>query len=68
MKPNKENIHALEEYLELRELFVAMLQKMKQIGEPLSTSIVQPILKGMIKSSTPEILWDDLGGFTITSE
>jgi hypothetical protein len=34
---------------------------MKQIGQPLSTSIVQHILKGMIKSSTSEILWDDLG-------
>jgi hypothetical protein len=35
---------------------------MKQIGQPLSTSIVQHILKGiMIKSSRFEILWDDLG-------
>jgi hypothetical protein len=41
---------------------------MKQIGEPLSTSIVQPIFRGMIKSSTLEILWDDLEGITITQE
>jgi len=41
---------------------------MKQIGQPLSTSIVQPILRDIIKSSTPKILWDDLGGFTIKQE
>jgi hypothetical protein len=51
VKPNKETIHALEEYLELCDFFIAMLQEMKQIGQSLSTSIVQPILRGMIKSS-----------------
>lgn len=34
LKPNKETIHALEEYLELCEFFISMLQKMKQIGQP----------------------------------
>jgi hypothetical protein len=31
MKPNKETIYTLEEYLELHDSFIAMLQKMKQV-------------------------------------
>lgn len=56
MKPNKETIYALEEYLELQDSFIAMLQKMRQVEQPISINIVQPILRGMIKFSTLEIL------------
>jgi hypothetical protein len=56
MKPNKKTIYALEEYLELQDSFIAMLQKMRWVEQSISISIVQPIFRGMIKSSTPEIL------------
>jgi hypothetical protein len=41
---------------------------MKQVGQPILINIMQPILHDMIKSLTPEILWDGLGSFTITWE
>jgi len=31
MKPNKSTIYTLEEYLELHDSFIAMLQKMKRV-------------------------------------
>jgi len=31
MKPNKGTIYTLEEYLELHDSFIAMLQKMKRV-------------------------------------
>jgi hypothetical protein len=31
MKPNKETIYALEEYLELHDSFIAMLQTMRRV-------------------------------------
>jgi hypothetical protein len=43
-----------------------MLQIMKSVGQPLSTFIVQPILKGMIESIGPTFFHGDHGGFTIT--
>jgi hypothetical protein len=33
-----------------------MLQKMRSVRQPLSTSMVQPILRGMIESLALEIL------------
>jgi hypothetical protein len=45
-----------------------MLQKMKSVGQPLSISMVQPILRGMIESLAPEILYNGRGGFIVTRE
>jgi hypothetical protein len=60
-------MHALEDYLEVHDSLVAMLQKMKQVGHALSPDIVQPNFHGMIKSTTLEILqFEGLRGFTIT--
>ncbi len=48
MKSPKWNLLELEKYCELRDEMVHVLQKMKKVGQPLSTSIVQLILKGII--------------------
>ncbi len=45
-----------------------MLQKMRSVGQPLSTSMVQPILRGMIESLAPKILYNGHGGFVVTRE
>ncbi len=45
-----------------------MLQKMKSVGQPLSTYVVQPILKGMMESLAPKILYNGHGGFVVTRE
>jgi hypothetical protein len=58
----------LEEYLTLHDDLVTMLQKMISVGQMLSTSIVQLILRVMIKSLAPNILWIGHGGFIITRE
>jgi hypothetical protein len=48
---------------------VAMLQKMKEGGQPLAISIVQPILDGMIKFLTLDVICDTKpGGFKVTQE
>lgn len=60
-------MHALEDYQDVRDSLVAMLQKMKKVGHALSPNIVQPIFHGMIKCTTLQILQlEGLGGFTIT--
>jgi hypothetical protein len=66
MKSNRESMHALEDYLKVCDSLVVMLQKMKEVGQPLSTSIVQPIIHEMIKFVAPKILQEGLGGFSIT--
>jgi len=43
-----------------------MLRKMRNFGQPLITSIIQPILKGMIKSIVPKIYCSEHGGFIVT--
>jgi hypothetical protein len=45
-----------------------MLQKMRSVGQPLFTSMVQPILRGMIESLVPKNLCNGHGGFVFTSE
>lgn len=45
-----------------------MLQKMREGGQPLVTSTIQPIVKGVIKSLALEIVCDALGGFKVTRE
>jgi len=48
MKIPKQNLLELKEYLELHDEIMCVLQKMKEVNQPLSTRIVQPILKGVI--------------------
>jgi len=45
-----------------------MLQKMREGGQPLVTSTIQPIVRGMIKSLALEIVCDALGGFKVIRE
>jgi hypothetical protein len=45
---------------------VAMLHKMKEVSQPLATSIIQFILHGMIESLAPNVLSNDKhGGFKV---
>jgi hypothetical protein len=41
---------------------------MRSVGQPLSTSMVQSILKGMIESFVLEILCNGHGGFVVIRE
>jgi hypothetical protein len=45
-----------------------MLQKMIEGGQPLVTSTIQPIVRGMIKYLPLEIICDALGGFKVIKE
>jgi hypothetical protein len=45
-----------------------MLQKMRNVGQPLFTSVAQPILRGMIKSLAFEIFYNGHGRFVVTKE
>ncbi len=45
-----------------------MLENMKNVGQPLFTSMVQPILIGMIESLAPKNLYNGHGGFVVTRE
>ncbi len=40
MKSNKKSMRALEDYLEVCDSLVVMLQKMREVGLPLSNGIV----------------------------
>ncbi len=62
------NLHVFEEYHELRDVFVTMLQKMKMVTQPLTTCIVQPIFCGMIQSLTQHVIHDTPRGFKVTME
>jgi hypothetical protein len=52
----KQNLLVLENRLILRNPIVTMLQNMKEVKKPLATSIVQPMLHGMIESLAPNVL------------
>jgi hypothetical protein len=45
-----------------------MLQKMKSVGQPLSTYVVQPILRSVIEYLTPQIIYNGHGRFVVTKE
>jgi hypothetical protein len=66
MKNPKQNMPKLEEHPKLKYEMVCILQKMRKVGQPLSTSIAQPILKGMIQSIIPKLIRPRRGRFTIT--
>ncbi len=46
----------LEEHPKLKDEIVHILQKMKQVGQPFSTCIMQPILKGLLQAITFEFI------------
>jgi hypothetical protein len=62
VKHLKQHLPILEEYPTLHNDLVTMLQKMISVGQMLSTSIVQLILRVMIKSFVHDILWIGHGG------
>ncbi len=68
MRHLKQHMPILKEYPTLLNELVTMLQKMKSVGQPLSTYVVQPILKGMMESLAPKILYNGHGGFVVTRE
>jgi hypothetical protein len=41
---------------------------MREVGQILLISIVQPILRGMLEALAPELLDDRLGGFTVSRQ
>jgi hypothetical protein len=64
----KQHLPILEEYFTLQNELVTMLQKMRSARQPLSTYVVQPILRGMIESLDLEILCNGHGGFVVIRE
>jgi hypothetical protein len=63
MKKTKYNMLVLEKNQDFRNTLVTMLQKMREVGQPLSTSMIQPIIQGMIESFICEVIHNALGGF-----
>jgi len=47
---------------------VSLLEKMRKVAQPLSTSIVQPIFKSKIQSIALKFIKPRCGRFTITRE
>jgi len=43
-----------------------MLQKMREAGQGLSTTTMQPILRGMIEAKALELIREGNGGFLVT--
>ncbi len=62
MKIPKQNLLELEEYSKLCDQIVCVLQKMKEVGQPLSARIVQPIFKGIIQSNVLQLIRPRRGG------
>jgi hypothetical protein len=56
IKHLKQHLPILEEYPTLHNDFVTMLQRMKNVKQLLTTTIVQLILRGLIESFTLEII------------
>jgi hypothetical protein len=52
----KQHLPFFEKYPTLQDDLVTMLQKMRSVGQPLFTSIVQALLRGMIECLALEIL------------
>lgn len=56
----------LKEHPKLRDEMLYFLKKMKKVGQLLSTSTVQPIVKNMIQTIALELIKPGCGRFTIT--
>jgi hypothetical protein len=60
----KQHLPFFKKYHKLQNDLVTMLQKMKNVGQPLSISIVQPVLSGTDRVPCSfEILQTSNGGF-----
>jgi len=68
VKHLKQHLLIIEEYPILQNEIVTMLENMKNVGQPLFTSMVQPILIGMIESLAPKNIYNGHGGFVVTRE
>jgi hypothetical protein len=56
IKHLKQHLPILEEYPTFHDDFVTMLQRVKNVKQLLTTSIIQLILKGLIESLTLETI------------
>lgn len=63
-----QNMPILENYPQIRDELVSNLQRMREAGQTLLISIVQPILKGMIEALAPHLLNDRPGGFKVSKQ
>ena len=61
-----QNMPILEYYPQIRDELVSKLQRMREAGQILLISIVQPILKGMIEALAPHLLNDRPRGFKVS--
>ncbi len=61
-------MHKFKEHPKLKNEMVSLIWKMKQASQPLSTSIVQPILKSMLQSISFDFIEPKYGGFIVTSK
>jgi hypothetical protein len=68
MKHLKQHLLILKVYPTFQNELVTMQQKTRSVGQPLSTYVVHPILKGMIESLAHKILCNGHGGFVVTRE
>jgi hypothetical protein len=68
MRHLKQHLPILEKYPTLQYELVTMLQKMRNVGQPLSTYVVQPILTCMIESLSLKIIYNGHGRFVVTRE
>jgi hypothetical protein len=69
VETRKQNLPILENHPILRYSIVTMLQKMREANQLLATSIVQPIICGMIESLAFDVLYDNkAGGFKVIQE
>ncbi len=68
MKNPKQNMLKLEEHPKLKDEMVCILQKMRKVGQLLSTGMVQPILKGMIQFIAPKLIRPKCGRFIVIKE
>jgi hypothetical protein len=64
----KQHLPILEVYPTLQNELVTMLQKMRNVKQPLSTFVIQPILRSLIESLALEILCNGHGGFVVIRE
>ncbi len=62
------NLPKLEKYLALWDEMACVLHEMKKDSQPFSIDVVQPILKGIIKSYALEFIKLGHGGVNVMKE
>ena len=65
-KTKDQNLPILDNYPHVRDELVSKLQKMREAGQTLLISIVQPILRGMFEALAPQLLDDRPRSFTVS--